>query len=100
MIEEDFDALFDTDIFAQPVTFTPSNGPPQTINMIFDEPYLDLFNQVGSADFVLSAPVSYFATKPKKGDRFTMTDGRSFALITPASLDKAGLVYTLEMNIW
>ncbi len=99
MIVDDFDSLFDVDVFGEIVDFIPALGPPQKIVMIVDTPYLDISNQIGSNDYVLSAPVSSFITTPKKGDRFE-SRGKILALIAPAATDKTGKIYTLECNIW
>ncbi len=100
MIVDDFDSLFDVDVFGEIVDFIPTLGPPQKIVMIVDVPYIDISNQIiGSNDYVLSAPLSSFITKPKKGDRFE-SRGKILALISPAATDKTGTLYTLECNIW
>jgi len=67
MIEELYSSLFNTDFFAQTVTYTPQIGVPFTIDVIFDDEYFDAI-EVATTNPQITGQLISFLTPPTKGD--------------------------------
>jgi len=97
MLEEDFSAYFDTDIFGTEAIHRPQNGAPQKVIGIFDSPYVDVYSQLSSRDYTFSTNSSAFTTEPKKGDTFTI-ERKQYSVLSVPEFDQTGTLLTLQLS--
>ncbi len=99
MIIEDWDALLDTNLFAQKFTHTPQNmtGPPEVLDGILDQPYFEVQSGVTSTETVMHTNASRFNTKPVKGDGI-MVDGIQYYIKHTPEYDRSNTFIAIPLT--
>ncbi len=99
MIEEDFDCLFDDDLFSELIQHTPLLGPIQNdLSAIINRPFIDLFRAVSSTEWTLHIQLAAFVTPPQKGDGiFVTADSKNFTVKHQPETDETGRVVAIPL---
>jgi len=98
MIEEDWSAYFDTEVFGTEAIHRPQSGAPQKVSGIFDSPFVDVYQQISSRDYQLTINISAFQQAPIKGDTFEIAR-KQYKVLTPPETDASATLLTLQLSL-